>query len=47
MDWSVDVRIDQGEKRRLKTGRGIRQGCCLSQILFKFYREYFIKEALE
>jgi len=28
-------------------GRGVRQGCCLSQILFNFSSEYLTKEALE
>jgi len=31
----------------VKTGRGVRKGCCLSPILFKFYCEYLTKEALE
>jgi hypothetical protein len=31
----------------VKFGRGVRQGCCLSQILFNFYSEYLTKEALE
>jgi hypothetical protein len=26
-DQSVKVRVDQGKTRRVKTGRGIRQGC--------------------
>ena len=31
----------------MKTGRGVRQGRCLSPILFYLYSEYLTKEALE
>jgi len=44
---SVKIKMDRGETRSLKTGRGVRQGCCLSQILFNLYCEYINKEALE
>jgi len=34
MAQSVKVRLNRGETRRVKSGRGVRQGCCLSPILF-------------
>ena len=47
MAQSVKVRLNRGEKRSVKIGRGVRQGCCLSPILFNLYSEYLTKEALE
>jgi hypothetical protein len=44
---SVKVQLDPGETRSVKIGRGIRQGCCLSPILFRLYSKYLTKEALE
>ena len=31
----------------MKTGREVRQRCCVPAILFNVYSEYLIKEALE
>jgi hypothetical protein len=47
IEQSVKVRLDQGEMRSVKIGTGVRQGCCLSSILFNIYSEYLTKEALE
>jgi hypothetical protein len=47
MEQSVKIQMDQGETRSVKVGRGVRQGCCLSSILFNLYSEYLTKEALE
>ena len=47
MAQSVKVRLNQGETRSVKNGRGVRQGCCLSPILFNLYSECLTMEALE
>jgi hypothetical protein len=44
---SVKMQLDQADKISVKPGRGVRQGCCLSQILSSLYSENFTKEALE
>ena len=31
----------------MQIGRGVRQGCCLSPIVFNLYSEYLTKEALD
>jgi len=46
MAQSVKVRLNRGETRSVKIGRGVRQGCCLSPILFNLYSECLAKEAL-
>ena len=47
MDQKVKVRLDRGETRSVQIGRGVRQGCCLSPILFNLYSEWLTKEALD
>ena len=44
---SVKVRLNRGETRSVKIGRGVRQGCCLSPTMFDLYSEGLTKEALE
>ena len=33
--------------KKVKTGRGVRHGCCLSWITFKLYSEYLTKDPVE
>lgn len=47
MDQSTEVRLDQRETRNMKTGRGVRQGSCLSLILFILWIECRTKGTLE
>ena len=47
MDQRVKVRLDRGETRSVQIGRGVKQGCCLSPILFKLFSECLTKEALD
>jgi hypothetical protein len=47
MEQSIKILLDQGETMSVKTGRGVRQGWCLSPILLYLCSEYLTKEALE
>jgi len=40
------VPLNRGETRSVKIGRGVRQVCCLSQILFNLCSECLTKEPL-
>jgi hypothetical protein len=44
---SFEVRLDQGDTRGVKTGRGVRKGCSLSPILINLYSEHLTKKLLE
>jgi hypothetical protein len=47
MEQSVKIRLDQREMRSVKIGRGVKQGCCLSLILFNLYSEYLPRKLLK
>ena len=47
MPQSVKIRLNQGETIRVKIVGGVRQGYCLSPILFNLYSECLTKESLE
>jgi hypothetical protein len=47
MDHSDKEWLDQGMTKSVKIGRGVRQGCCLSPLLFNLCSEYVTQEALE
>jgi hypothetical protein len=47
MDQTVKVWLDQGVTKSVKTGRGVRQGCCLSPPVFNLHSEYVTQEALQ
>ena len=46
MAQSVKIQLNRGETS-VKIGRGGKQGCCLSPILFHLYSECLNKEAVE
>ena len=47
IEQKVKVQLDQGETRSVQIGRGVRQRCCLSPILFNLYSECLTKEAVD
>jgi Reverse transcriptase (RNA-dependent DNA polymerase). len=46
MGQIVKLRLDQVKTDSVETGRGVRQGRCMSPILFNLYGKYLIKETL-
>jgi hypothetical protein len=47
VDQSIKLKLDQGGDRKRETGRGVRQVCCLSSIIFNWCNKYLTSEALE
>ena len=47
MGQVVAVRINEGETDLIAIGRGTRQGCPLSTVLFSLYDETMIREAFD
>jgi len=47
MDQCVEVLLNQQVTRSVKTGRGVKKGCCLSLLLLTLYSKYFTKNVLE
>jgi len=47
MDQRVKIRLGRGETRSVQIGSGVRQGCCLSPVLFKSHSECLTKEAMD
>ena len=43
MGQRVKLRLNQGKTDNVQIGRGVRQGCCMSPILFNLYE---VKDAL-
>ena len=47
MNQNFKLRLDHGGTNRVKLGRKLGQGCCLSPILFNLYSSYFTKESIK
>jgi hypothetical protein len=46
-DQYVKVWMDQGERRSVKTGKGVTQRYCWSPVFFNLYSKHIIMEGLE
>ena len=45
VDQEATVRTEHGTTDWFQIGKGVGQGCILSPCLFKFYREYIMRNA--
>ena len=45
-DQKATVRTDSGETDTIPIGKGVRQGCILSPLLFNIYAEKIMRDAL-
>ena len=46
MGQRVKLHLNPGETDSVKIGGGVRQGCCMSPILFNLYGKYLLEEGL-
>ena len=47
MEQTAVVKVQDEYSEQSIIGRGVRQGCCLSPLLFSIYAEVMVKEALD
>ena len=47
MNQKAVVKIQQEISEESEIGRGVRQGCCISPLLFNIYADEMMEEAME
>jgi hypothetical protein len=43
----MKISLQREETRNVKTGKGVRQECCLSPVLFNLHSDYLTKQAVQ